>query len=45
MGKVIGVLIVIAVIVIGVIMWGTGIYNNLVGLDENVSQIRLISLP
>jgi LemA protein len=38
MGKGIGILIVIAVIVIGIIMWGTGIYNNLVGLDENVSQ-------
>lgn len=38
MGKVIGVLVVIAVVVIGVIIWGTGIYNNLVGLDENVSQ-------
>jgi LemA protein len=38
MGKGIGFIIVVAVIVIGFIMWGTGIYNNLVGLDENVSQ-------
>lgn len=38
MGKGIGILIVIAVIVIGAIMWGTGIYNKLVGLDENVTQ-------
>jgi len=38
MGKGIGIIIVLAIIVIGVIMWGTGIYNNLVGLDENVNQ-------
>ncbi len=38
MSKGIGILIVIAVIVIGAIMWGMGIYNNLVGLDEGVSQ-------
>jgi LemA protein len=38
MSKGIGILIVIAVIVIGAIMWGTGIYNNLVKLDENVTQ-------
>jgi len=38
MGKGIGVIIVIAVIVIGAIMWGTGIYNNLVGLDEGVTS-------
>lgn len=38
MSKGIGVLIVIAVIVIGAIMWGTGIYNNLVGLDEGVTS-------
>lgn len=38
MGKGIGILIVVAVIVIGAIMWGTGIYNKLVGLDENVTQ-------
>ncbi len=38
MSKGIGIIIVIAVIVIGAIMWGMGIYNNLVGLDEGVSQ-------
>ena len=38
MSKGLGILIVVGVVVIGVIMWGTGIYNNLVGLDENVSQ-------
>lgn len=37
MSKGIGILIVIAVIVIGAIMWGTGIYNNLVGLEEGVT--------
>lgn len=38
MTKGIGIIIVIAVVIIGAIMWGTGIYNNLVGLDENVTQ-------
>jgi LemA protein len=38
MSKGIGILIVVAIVIIGIIMWGTGIYNNLVGLDENVSQ-------
>lgn len=38
MGKAIGIIIVLAVIVIGVIMWGTGIYNNLVGMDEGVTS-------
>ncbi len=38
MSKGIGIFIVVAVVVIGAIMWGTGIYNNLVGLDENVTQ-------
>jgi len=38
MGKGIGILIVLAIIVIGAIMWGTGVYNKIVGLDENVSQ-------
>jgi LemA protein len=38
MGKGLGILIVLAVIVIGAIMWGTGIYNNLVGLDEGVTS-------
>lgn len=38
MGKAIGIIIVIAVVIIGIIMWGTGIYNNLVSLDENVAQ-------
>ncbi|MCB0380222.1 MAG: LemA family protein [Ignavibacteriae bacterium] len=38
MSKGIGILIVVAVVVIGAIMWATGIYNNLVGLDENVTQ-------
>ena len=38
MGKGLGILIVVAVVVIGAIMWGTGVYNNLVGLDENVMQ-------
>ena len=38
MGKAIGIIVVLAVIVIGVIMWGTGIYNNLVGLDEGVTS-------
>jgi len=37
MSKGIGIVIVIAVVVIGVIMWGTGIYNSLVGLDEQVT--------
>jgi len=37
MSKGIGILIVVAVIVIGAIMWGTGIYNNLVGLEEGVT--------
>ena len=38
MGKGIGILIVLAIVVIGAIMWATGVYNNLVGLDENVTQ-------
>jgi len=38
MGKGIGILIVLAVIVIGAIMWATGIYNNFVTLDEGVTQ-------
>lgn len=38
MSKTIGVLIVIAVVVIGAIMWGTGVYNNFVGLEEQVTQ-------
>jgi len=38
MSKGIGIIIVIAVIIIGAIMWATGIYNNLVGLEENVTQ-------
>ena len=38
MSKGIGILIVVAVVVIGIIMWGTGIYNDLVGLEENVNQ-------
>jgi LemA protein len=38
MSKGIGILIVVAVVVIGAIMWGTGVYNDLVGLDENVTQ-------
>ncbi|MCB9219022.1 MAG: LemA family protein [Ignavibacteriales bacterium] len=38
MSKGIGILIVVAVVVIGAIMWAAGIYNNLVGLDENVTQ-------
>lgn len=38
MSKGIGIIIVIAVIVIGAIMWGTGIYNNLVKLDEGVTS-------
>src|SRR5512141_2840409 len=29
-------LIIIAVIAIGVVMWGMGVYNSLVGLDESV---------
>ena len=33
----IGIIIVIAVVIIGAIMWGTGIYNNLVKLDEGVT--------
>ena len=37
MSKGIGIIIVIAVIIIGAIMWGTGIYNNLVKLDESVT--------
>jgi LemA protein len=37
MSKGIGILIVVAVVVIGAIMWGTGIYNNLVGLEEGVT--------
>ena len=37
MSKGIGILIVVAVIVIGAIMWGTGIYNNLIGLEEGVT--------
>ncbi len=37
MSKGIGIVIVIAVVIIGAIMWGTGIYNNLVGLDESVT--------
>lgn len=37
MSKGIGILIVIAVVIIGAIMWGTGIYNNLVGLEESVT--------
>lgn len=37
MSKGIGIIIVIAVVIIGAIMWGTGIYNNLVGLDEQVT--------
>ena len=38
MSKGIGILIVIAVIVIGAIMWVTGIYNGFVGLEEGVTQ-------
>lgn len=38
MGKGIGIIVVMAVVVIGAIMWATGIYNNLVGLEENVTQ-------
>lgn len=38
MSKGIGILIVIAVVVIGAIMWGTGVYNNFVGLEEQVTQ-------
>lgn len=38
MSKGIGILIVVAVVIIGAIMWGTGIYNNLVGLDEGVTS-------
>ncbi len=38
MSKGIGILIVVAVVVIGIIMWGTGIYNNLISLEENVNQ-------
>ncbi len=38
MSKGIGIIIVIAVVIIGAIMWGTGIYNNLVGLDEGVTS-------
>ncbi len=38
MSKGIGIIIVIAVVVIGAIMWGTGIYNNLVKLDEGVTS-------
>lgn len=38
MSKGIGIIIVMAVVVIGAIMWATGIYNNLVGLEENVTQ-------
>ncbi|MEE9430560.1 MAG: LemA family protein [Melioribacteraceae bacterium] len=38
MGKGIGILIVLAIIVIGAIMWATGVYNNLVGLEEGVTQ-------
>ena len=37
MSKGIGILIVVAAVVIGAIMWGTGIYNNLVGLEEGVT--------
>lgn len=37
MSKGIGIIIVIAVVVIGAIMWGTGIYNRLVGLEEGVT--------
>jgi LemA protein len=37
MSKGIGIIIVIAVVIIGAIMWGTGIYNNLVGLEESVT--------
>ncbi len=37
MSKGIGIIIVIAVVIIGAIMWGTGIYNNLVGLEEGVT--------
>ncbi len=38
MSKGIGILIIIAVVVIGAIMWGTGVYNNFVGLEEQVTQ-------
>ncbi len=31
-------LVVVAVIVIGLVMWGMGVYNSLVGLDEGVSS-------
>lgn len=29
---------VILVVVIGMVLWGTGVYNNIVGLNENVNQ-------
>ncbi|PID63093.1 MAG: LemA family protein [Ignavibacteriae bacterium] len=38
MKKGLGILIVLAVVVIGIIMWATGIYNNLVGFEENVNK-------
>ena len=38
MSKGIGILVVVAVVVIGAIMWATGVYNNLVGLEEGVTQ-------
>lgn len=38
MSKGLGILAIIAVVVIGIIMWGTGVYNNLVGLDEGVTS-------
>ncbi len=38
MSKGLGILAVVAVVVIGAIMWATGVYNNLVGLEEGVTQ-------
>jgi len=38
MSKGIGILVVVGVVVIGAIMWATGVYNNLVGLEEGVTQ-------
>lgn len=33
-----GIGILLVIVVVGFVMWGVGIYNNLVGLDEQVTQ-------
>jgi LemA protein len=38
MGKTLGVIAIVALIVIGLLVWGTGINNRLVGSEQNVNE-------